>query len=164
MGTLKTMIWKGAHVPRESGSIVNWCDAYVPHRCVPHYEFIINSYIISPYRYGRKAILLGRCRSITASDERFWPAILTPAQPRKPRKSPEMNVSDLLLALRYPVCCPTPPELRDRDILKKGLIFFWNFSTVEERVNSREGSQFFGRQIFLRPPIVTKFGMSKVEV
>ena len=27
MSTLKTMIWTGAPVPRESGPIVNWCDA-----------------------------------------------------------------------------------------------------------------------------------------
>ena len=29
MSTLKTMIWTGAPVPRESGPIVNWCDAYI---------------------------------------------------------------------------------------------------------------------------------------
>ena len=27
-GALKTMIWVGAPVPRESGPIINWCDAY----------------------------------------------------------------------------------------------------------------------------------------
>ena len=36
MSTLKTMIWTGAPVPRESGPIVNWCDAYkLKFFCVP---------------------------------------------------------------------------------------------------------------------------------